>query len=179
MTVDLPDAALGAAVTAARAAAVLSAARPRVDPAIVAALEDWGLDREARDAWPSLGWRARRRARRRGATPASTGELAAARDAGDPAALLLALRSLLVHETDATTLTLLADLPSHWRGGSLTVHDAPTRLGAVSYAVRWHGRRAALLWEAPPGARLRVPSLDPAWTGVAPRGDALLEARVA
>ncbi len=179
MTVELPDAALDVAVTSARAAALLAAARRPVSPAIVAALEDWGLDAEVREVWPSLGWRARRRAHRRPATPAGAPELTTALEAGDPASLLLALRRLLVHETAAATLTLLADLPPQWRGASLTVHDAPTRLGPVSYAVRWHGRRAALLWDAPEGAVLRVPGLDPGWVAVEPRGDALLEARVA
>jgi hypothetical protein len=59
------------------------------------------------------------------------------------------------------------------------VHDAPTRHGPLSYAVRWHGARPALLWEAPPGVRLRAPGLDPTWSSETTRGDALLAAAVA
>jgi hypothetical protein len=56
------------------------------------------------------------------------------------------------------------------------VHDAPTRRGPVSYAVRWHGTRPALLWDAPDGVELRAPGLDPSWSSSVPRGEALLAA---
>jgi hypothetical protein len=59
------------------------------------------------------------------------------------------------------------------------VHDAPTAWGRVSYAVRWHGDRAALLWEVEPHAgvgavRLITPGLDPSWSTSERRGEALL-----
>jgi hypothetical protein len=54
------------------------------------------------------------------------------------------------------------------------VHDAPTRAGPVSFAVRWHGERPALLWTAPPGVRLRAPGLDPEWASEVASGEALL-----
>jgi hypothetical protein len=47
----------------------------------------------------------------------------------------------------------------------------------VSFAVRWHGDRPALLWECElAGIRLRAPSLDPNWSTTDRRGEALLGA---
>jgi len=40
--------------------------------------------------------------------------------------------------------------------------------------VRWHGDRPALLWEAPPGARVTAPGLDPTWSSDAASGEVLL-----
>jgi hypothetical protein len=50
----------------------------------------------------------------------------------------------------------------------------PLRAGTLSYAVRWHGARPALLWDAPPGVELRASALDPAWSSSAVAGEALL-----
>jgi hypothetical protein len=48
----------------------------------------------------------------------------------------------------------------------------------VSFAVRWHADRPALLWDHQPrGGRpvdLRAPGLDPRWSSSEPRGEALL-----
>ena len=35
-------------------------------------------------------------------------------------------------------------------GVDLEVHDAPTRHGRLSFALRWHGEHPALLWELTP-----------------------------
>ena len=59
---------------------------------------------------------------------------------------------------------------------SITVDAAPLRAGPVSFAVRWHGERPALLWEAPSGTELRTPALDPAWSSTAGSGEVLLAA---
>jgi len=178
LQVELPDATLAAAVPAARAAVLLAGARRAVEPSVVAALEDWGFDPEATTAWSRLGWQARRAAAQRPAAPGSWSEVVGAVPTGG-AELLLALRSLLAHEADDGTLTLLAELPAPWRGQSLEVHGVPTRHGPLSYAVRWHGPRPALLWDAPPGVELRAPGLDPTWSTGEPSGDALLATRVA
>ena len=162
MQVEVPDAGLDAAVRAARAAVLLAGARRTVEPSVVAALEDWGFDAEASTAWSRLGWRSRRTASRRPPNPGGWSEVTAAVPAGG-AELLLAVRALLAHEADDATITLLADLPPAWRGQSLEVHAVPTRHGLLSYAVRWHGARPALLWDAPAGVRLRAPGLDPSW----------------
>lgn len=92
------------------------------------------------------------------------------------------VRSVLVHEVlgDDPGLTLLAVLPPDWLGQGIEVHDAPTAHGRLSYAVRWHGARPALLWEldsdASSSVTLRAPGLDPAWSSSEPSGEALLAA---
>jgi len=176
LRVELPDPALTAALRSALAATLLASARRPVPPRAVAALEDWGFDAAAATAWATLGWRDRRAAAHRRSTPPSWADVAATR--GD-AELLTRVRALLAHDGADGTVTLLADLPGAWRGHRVDVRDAPTRAGPVSYAVRWHGPRPALLWEAPPGVQLRAPGLDPGWTTRDPSGEALLAADVA
>jgi hypothetical protein len=82
-------------------------------------------------------------------------------------------RDDLVVET-ADGLDLCRRFPSDWYGAGLEVHDAPTAHGAVSFAIRWHGDRPALLWEASGALTLRAPGLDPSWSSTEARGDALL-----
>ena len=172
LRVELPDPRLVDELTAARADVLLAAARASVDPLAVAALEDWGFDDEARAAWRRLGWRGRRRARRR--RPGRWGEVTAARhDGGAP--LLLATRAFLADDTSGA-VTVLPELPPGWRGQPVDVRGAPMRAGHLSYAVRWHGPRPALLWEAPPGVQVRAPGLDPSWSSAEPSGEALLAA---
>jgi hypothetical protein len=140
--------------------------------AVVAALEDWGFDEEAADAWHRLGIRARRAARRRRTIAAAWSVASTGHD--DPARTLLALRQVLVRD-DAKTVELLPLFPPDWLGQNLAVHDAPLRRGGqVSFAVRWHGARPALLWDAPAGISLRASALDPAFVGSSPAGDTLL-----
>jgi hypothetical protein len=171
MQVELPDEALQRAVDVARAD-VLLAERD------VAALEDWGFDAEAATAWSALGFWTRRPARRR---PDGGGTWAAAHAAAGRggAGLLEAVRPLLVREVEGA-ITLLGELSPGWAGQALDVRDAPTRAaGRVSYAVRWHGDRPALLWECErPGIRLRAPGLDPHWSTLEPSGEALLAGSV-
>ncbi len=64
-------------------------------------------------------------------------------------------------------------------GTAVECHAVPTSAGLVSFAIRWHGRRPALLWEVAPwpdreAATLRTPVLDPAWSTTTVEGDALL-----
>jgi hypothetical protein len=174
MRIDVPERAVQDAVDAARADVLLAGQAWMPDLAVVAALEDWGFDAEAVGAWGRLPGRARRRLRRRRATAARWDDVAAlVRRGGAP--LLSALRGVLVRE-DPDGLALAPGWPSHWQGLPLDVRDAPTRRGPVSYSVRWHGDRPALLWEAPADARLTTPALDPAWLADVPVGEALLAA---
>jgi hypothetical protein len=139
--------------------------------AVVAALEDWGFDAEAAAAWAGLGFGERRAARRR-ARPEDPGTaLAEARD--DPARFLLAMRQVLVHE-DGRDVALLPLFAPEWLGQHLAVHEVPLRRGPLSFAVRWHGARPALLWDAPAGVTLRAPALDPTWSSSQPVGETLL-----
>ena len=99
-------------------------------------------------------------------------------DLNQNAALLLAVRDVLVEER-GDELALSPQVPDAWLGLGWEVHDLPTAFGRLSFAVRWHGERPALLWEldAPSGggpARLTTPALDPTWSTREPRGEALL-----
>ena len=185
MQVVLPDAQLQQAVDAARASLLLAAdATARMDGGEVAALEDWGFDREAEAAWRRLGMGERRRAGRREVDPRPWQSVRARMQSASPAFtwpdgpahLLRAVRDLLVAPRDDHSVALLVELPAEWRGQSLEVHDAPTRAGRVSYAVRWHGPRPALLWECDRAIALTAPGLDPAWSTAEARGEALLAA---
>ena len=94
------------------------------------------------------------------------------------AELLTFVRDLLVREV-AGGLALASLVPDGWYGQGWEVHDAPTAAGHISYAVRWHGDRAALLWELTPHAdvgkvRLTAPGIDPSWSTSERRGEALL-----
>ena len=113
-------------------------------------------------AWPGTG----------------AGGRAVGHDLAASAALVHVARNLLVVE-ERDGLVLLPVHPDGWYGGGIELHDAPTAHGRLSYAVRWHGIRPALLWELEPhdGAgpvRLRIPGLDPAWITTETKGDALL-----
>jgi len=88
------------------------------------------------------------------------------------------VRNLLVRESE-TGLALCSMIPDDWWGGGIEVHNAPTHFGHLSYAVRWHGDRPALLWELEPfdgvgRVRLTAPGLDPLWSSAELRGEALL-----
>ena len=95
----------------------------------------------------------------------------------DPVAagrFVTAARSMLIDDS-GPDLVLLPQFPSSWRGGVVEVRDAPTRHGRLSFAIRWHGYRPALLWQLDGGpVDLRSPALDPGWVAGQPRGEALL-----
>lgn len=99
-------------------------------------------------------------------------------DLAADAALVVAVRTVLVAERP-DGLALLPVHPQDWYGGAVELHDAPTSFGRLSYAIRWHGTRPALLWDLDPHpgvgpVRLTVPGLDPTWSTTEVRGDALL-----
>ena len=89
------------------------------------------------------------------------------------------VRTALVRETN-DGLALVSMIPERWYGQGIEVHDAPTRFGTLSFAVRWHGARPALLWELQPhdpdvAVVLSAPGLDPTWRSTDARGEALLD----
>lgn len=172
MRADLPDPALTSRLRAARAEVLLRGQARSPGAAVVAALEDWGFDAEAADAWRHSSGRVRRRAAARPA-PSSWSEVAAVADDAD---FLVAARRLLVDDRAApgTPIAVAVDVPATWRGHPFEVRDAPVAAGTVSYAIRWHGERPALLWEVPDGVCLRAPALDPQWQSSGPRGETLL-----
>jgi hypothetical protein len=107
--------------------------------------------------------------------------------AASTAAVLQLARRLAVHEPGGG-LALLPAVPDAWLGQPIEAHDVATSYGRLSYAVRWHGERPALLWELEPHddaavARalaavgpltLTAPGLDPSWSTTELRGEALL-----
>ena len=78
------------------------------------------------------------------------------------------------------SLRLAAHWPAAWLGQPVEVHDVPTRIGKVSWAIRWHGEHPALLWDVMPhdpagvAPLVTVPGLDPAFAATEWSGEALL-----
>lgn len=118
--------------------------------------------------------------------PAPSGPADGVRFGGPAAELLTRVRPGLVDDVPGADggpgLDLFAGFPPAWLGQSVELHEAPTRFGPLSCALRWHGARPALLWDLqapegrslPAGLTLRAPALDPSWSTTEPRGEALL-----
>lgn len=66
-------------------------------------------------------------------------------------------------------------VPTAWLGTNFEVHGLPTGpASTVSFAVRWHGERPAVLWEQHDGAvRLDTPTIDPDWSTSEQSGETL------
>lgn len=95
-------------------------------------------------------------------------------DAGRAGRFVTAARSLLIDDS-GPDLVILRRFPTEWRGGNVEVHRMPTRHGELSYGVRWHGPRPALLWQLDrASASIRCPGLDPDWSTSDERGETLL-----
>lgn len=70
---------------------------------------------------------------------------------------------------------LPAGLRAGWSGADFEVHGLPIGpASTISYAVRWHGPRPAVLWETSgEPVTLTSPVLAPRWTSAASAGEAL------
>lgn len=97
------------------------------------------------------------------------------------AALVGLVRALLVEELPGRhpRLVLGRVVPQAWLGQGWEVHGAPTAHGRLSYAVRWHDDRPALLWEleqiaGSDACELTFPGLDPTWSTRQAAGEVLL-----
>jgi len=77
---------------------------------------------------------------------------------------------------DPGHLRLLPSFPTAWMGGEVEVHNAATTHGMISFAIRWHEYRPALLWDldADEEVEIRCPALDPDWSTTELRGETLL-----
>ena len=112
----------------------------------------------------------------------SQGCLGEGHDIRVAAELCCVVRDLLVREAppgDPAQLVLLGVMPPEWIGHGLELHDAPTEYGTLSFAVRWHGTRPALLWDVrlhPDIGQVAItaPGLDRTWITTEPKGEALL-----
>ena len=110
-----------------------------------------------------------------------------ATDAHDPArtaAFLRNVRSIVVNDDglvdDGPTIDLLPSFGEEWLGQPIAVHRLPTIGGSLSFALRWHGARPALLWEVE-GDRsftLACSAIDASWSTSEQRGEVLLEAPI-
>jgi hypothetical protein len=84
-------------------------------------------------------------------------------------------------DDDCDGLSLLSGWSPKWGREPIEANGVPTPWGTLSFALRWHGVRPALLWEVeqwPDVVRsepvLRSPRLDEGWRGSGWRGEALL-----
>lgn len=83
----------------------------------------------------------------------------------------------LVDDSRRNGVELLCEIPPEWLRRPIDVRDFGTLWGCVSFSVRWHGRRPALLWErtgGPDQVELRCASLDPSWSSADRQGETLL-----
>ena len=68
-------------------------------------------------------------------------------------------------------------IPRLWLGANLECHRVSAGpMHTVSFGIRWHGEKPALLWEVagPAGIKLTAGKCDPTWTSVEATGETLL-----
>jgi hypothetical protein len=140
------------------------------DDGVVNRLEGLGAAASATMTWPS-----------RIHPRLGTGSAGGGHDGMASASVATVVRTLLAAETadGSNWLVLLRCLPAAWFGQPVEVHALPTEAGRLSYAVRWHGDRPAVLWELEPHrpgepVMLSAPGLDPSWSTEKHAGEALL-----
>ncbi len=70
---------------------------------------------------------------------------------------------------------LPSGMPAGWEGNNFEVYGVPTgALSSVSFAVRWHGERPAVLWEqSGQQVTLSSPVIAPGWQTTDAKGEAL------
>ena len=101
-----------------------------------------------------------------------------AQEPTDPVRALAWTERRLVAPSDGRAALLSAGLLASWLGHNFEVFNLPTgATGTVSFALRWHGERPAVLWEQAPGASgpvmLMSPTLAPQWSSAELVGEAL------
>jgi len=79
----------------------------------------------------------------------------------------------------ADGVLLPAGIPEAWLGQGFEAHGLPVGpASSVSFAVRWHGEHAAVLWDvAGAPVELRAPAVDAAWRTTDATGEALWRLR--
>ena len=93
----------------------------------------------------------------------------------DPARLLAWAEARLVQPAAAGAALLPLGMPADWAGNNFEVYGLPNGAGgSVSFAVRWHGARPAVLWEqTTPAVTLVSPEIAPDWATNEVKGEAL------
>ena len=87
------------------------------------------------------------------------------------------LRNVLVQDARDGAIEVLTLLPDEWYGERISVRDAPTHRGPLTYTLTWDADRPVLRWEFDrPGAVLRAPGLDPQWSSDEQTGEVTLAA---
>jgi len=74
---------------------------------------------------------------------------------------------------------LVGGVPTSWLGSNFEVHGIPTgAASSVSFGVRWHGERPAVLWEqhGESPVQLSAPDIDPGWDTSEVSGETLWQA---
>ena len=95
------------------------------------------------------------------------------------AALIIAMHRTAV-DVHGGVVDLLPGFIEPWLGRPIDVSGLSTPMGSVSYALRWHGERPALLWEIEPtsadaSVEIRASALDPSFSSTDRSGEVLLE----
>ena len=80
----------------------------------------------------------------------------------------------LVRTVDGSLSLLPDDMPDDWYGLGFEAHRVPT-VGAdsLSFAVRWHGFRPAVLWDQHGASRRLTSPFAPEWSSTDSRGETL------
>ena len=110
------------------------------------------------------------------------------------ASVLVGLASLCISESQADDGTTIIDVfpgaSPRWLGQKVAFTNGVTSVGTLSVALRWHGERAAILWEfadgperdnegqslsVPAGFEIRCSAIDPSFATSERSGEALLE----
>lgn len=81
---------------------------------------------------------------------------------------------------DGTAELLSAGIPTAWLGSNFEVYGLPIGpQSTVSYALRWHGERPAVLWEIEgPVVPLTAAAVAPEWSTAEAKGEALWPAPI-
>jgi hypothetical protein len=84
---------------------------------------------------------------------------------------------LVSPQRDGTIAVLGHGIPALWRGVNFECHElAIGAESSISFAVRWHGEKPALLWEVKGTDIIRISAgaTDPQWSTTALSGETLL-----
>ena len=93
----------------------------------------------------------------------------------EPARLLTWAELRLAEPTADGVALLPTGLPQGWAGDNFEVYGLPNGTGGtISYAVRWHGARPAVLWDqTDPTTTVSAPALAPGWSSTEVKSETL------